>query len=165
MNANPKNHPKDAGGGRFNLVDAAVVALVLALAAAGVYKFFFVNRGLALQNAVIEYKVLIENVRYPTVEGAKEGQTVKDVQTNAVIGTLVAKETSPYRQAVPTLDGRVVLAEVPEKYNLLLTIRSPAVVTENNITIGNKEIKIGAQIQVKTNVISCTGTVFGVEVK
>jgi len=156
---------KNGAGSRFNIVDVVIVALVLALAAAGVYKFFFVNRGLALQNAVIEYKVFVENVRQPNVDGATEGQTVKDVQTNAIIGTLVGKEVSPYRQAVPTLDGRVVLAEVPEKYNLLLTVRSPAVVTENNITIGNKEIKVGAQIQIKTNVISCQGTIYGVEVK
>lgn len=150
---------------RFNFVDFVIIGLVIVLLAAGTYKLFFINKGLAMQNGVIEYKILIENIRTPTVESMKEGQTVKDVQSNIVIGTIVNKEISPYKQAVPTLDGRVVQAEVPEKYNVIVTIRSPAIVTDNNITIGNKEIKIGATISIKSNIVSVNGIIYGVTIK
>lgn len=151
--------------GRFNFVDVIIIGLILALVAAGSYKLFFVNKGLAAQNGVIEFKVLVEKVRIPTVEGLKEGHTVRDVQSNIVLGTVAGYEVSPYKQAVPTLDGRVVLADVPEQYTVLVTVRSPAIVTDNNITIGNKEIKTGAPISIKTNVVSTTGIVYGVTVK
>ncbi|OPY56457.1 MAG: hypothetical protein A4E55_02096 [Pelotomaculum sp. PtaU1.Bin035] len=150
---------------RFNFVDVVIIGLVLVLLAAGAYKLFIVNRNLGRQNGLIEYKVLVENIRMPTVDSIIEGQEVKDVQTNIAMGTIVNKEISSYKQAVPTLDGRVVQAEVPEKYNAVITIRSPAIVTENNITIGNKEIKTGGPISIKSNIFSVTGIFYGVTVK
>ena len=157
--------PLKKGEAKFNFVDAVIVCLILALLAAGVYKIFFVNKGLTLQNNEIEFKVLVEKVRMPSVEGFKVGQAVRDVQTNIVLGTIVNNEISPYKEAVPTLDGKVVLAEVPEKYNVLVTISSPAIVTDNNITIGNKEIKTGGEISIKTNTVTSRGIIFGVTVK
>ncbi|MCG9966452.1 DUF4330 domain-containing protein [Pelotomaculum terephthalicicum JT] len=146
---------------KFNFVDIIIIGLILALFAAGVYKLAFVNRALALQNGHIEFKVYVEKVRIPTAESIKEGQAVRDVQTNIPLGNVVKKEVFPYQEAVPTLDGRVVLADVPEKYDVIITIESPAVVTDNTIMIGNKEIKIGAQINVKSNVFSVNGTIYG----
>lgn len=146
-------------------MDVIIIGLVIALLAAGVYKLFIVNTTLAIQNNNIEFKVLVEEVRYPTVESIKAGQAVRDVQTNIPLGNVVSKEVSPYKEAVPTLDGKVVLAEVPDKYDVIITIASPAVVTDNSIMIGNKEIKIGAQISVKSNVFSVTGIVYGATVK
>jgi len=150
---------------KFNFVDVIIICVILALLAAGVYKLLIVNRALALQNSHVEFKVLVEKVRLPSVESIKEGQPVRDVQTNIPLGNVISKEVSPYKEAVPTLDGRVVLAEVPEKYNVIITIESPAIVTDNSIMIGNKEIKIGAQISVKSNVFSLTGIVYGATVK
>lgn len=152
------------GKGKFNFVDAVIMALVLALLAAGVYKLFFVNKNLAAQNGVVEFRVLLEKVRMPTVEDFKEGQKVRDVQNNIVLGTIVSKEVSPYKQAVPTLDGHVVLADVPEQYNLIVTVRSPAIVTDNNVMIGNREIKTGGPISIKTNTASSTGIFYGVKI-
>ncbi len=154
-----------AGKARFNFIDVMIIGLILALIAAGTYKLFFVNRGLAAQNGSIEFGVLVEKVRRPTVEGYQEGQTVRDVQSNIVLGKVIRNEPSPYKEAVPTLDGRVVLADVPELYNVIVTISSPAIITDNNITIGNKEIKTGAPISIKTNTVSSTGIVYGVTVK
>jgi len=156
---------KNTGKLKFNFIDIIIITLILALLAAGVYKLFFVNRGLARQNSLIEYRVLVENVRIPTVEAIRDGQTVRDVQTNIVLGTITGKEISPYKQAVPTLDGRVVQADVPEKYNVIITISSPAIVTDNNIMIGNKEIKIGAPVSIKSNIFSVTGIIYGATVK
>lgn len=156
---------KNTGKTRFNFVDFIIIALLVALLAAGAYKLFFVNRNLAEQNGFIEYQVLIEKVRMPTVEGIIEGQPVREVQTNIGMGTIIKKEVSPYQEAVPTLDGKIVLADVPEKYNVIITIGSPAIVTDNNIMIGNKEIKIGGPISIKSNIFSVTGIFYGVTVK
>ncbi|MDD3654591.1 MAG: DUF4330 domain-containing protein [Desulfotomaculaceae bacterium] len=156
---------KNTGKAKFNFVDFIIIALIVAVVAAGAYKLFFVNRNLAEQNGLIEYQVFIEKVRMPTVEGIIEGQPVRDVQTNIAMGEVISKEVSPYQEAVPTLDGRVVMADVPERYNVIITVASPAIVTDNNIMIGNKEIKIGGPISIKSNIFSVTGIFYGVTVK
>ena len=150
---------------KFNAVDVLVILVILALLAFGGYKLFFVNRGVAAQNGEIEYQILVEKVRIPTAEAFQEGQTVRDVQNNTVLGRIVKKEVTPYQEAVPTADGRMVLAAVPEKYNVLLTLRSGAVVSENNVMVGSVEVKIGAQVKIKTNLASSTGVIYGLAVK
>lgn len=150
---------------KFNLVDLVIVVVILTLLAAGVYKLFFVNQSLQAQESKVEFKVLLENVRKPTVDAFQEGQKVREYQTSIELGTIVKKEPTPYTQPVPTLDGKVVNAEVPEKYNLTVTIQSMAVVSDNNVTIGSKEIKTGDKISIKTNTASSTGVVAGVAVK
>lgn len=149
---------------RFNLVDLLVALVILALLALGAYKLFFVNRSVAEQNGEIEYQILVEKVRIPTAQAFQEGQTVKDAQSNTVLGSIVKKEVTPAKEAVPTADGRMVLAEVPEKYNVLLTLRSRAVVSENNVMVGSVEIKIGAQVKIKTSLASSSGVIYSLKV-
>lgn len=150
---------------QFNVVDALVILIIFALLAFGGYKLFFVNRGVAEQNGEIEYQILVEKVRTPTAEAFHEGQVVRDVQSNVALGKIIKKEVSPSQEAVPTADGRMVLATVPEKYNVLLTLRSRAVISENNIMVGSVEIKIGAPVKIKTNLASSTGVIYGLTVK
>lgn len=150
--------------GKFNFIDILIIALVLALLAAGVYKFFFVNKGLAAQNGVVEFKVLLEEIRMPTVEDFKVGQAVRDQQNNLVLGTIISKEISPYQEPVPTIDGRILAADVPDKYNLIVTVRSPAIVSDNNVMIGNREIKTGGEIKIKTNTAASAGIFYGVKI-
>mgnify|MGYP003773995063 CR=1 FL=1 len=150
---------------RFNLVDLLIMTILLALIAAGLYKFFFVNQVLQAQNGTIEFQVLLEKIRTPTIEGFKEGQKVRELQTNIELGTVVSTQPLPFREPVATHDGRIVLAEVPEKYDLIVTIQTPAVITETNITVGNKEIKTGDRISIKSNIAASTGVVYGVKVK
>lgn len=161
---NNYNNQESRDKARFNFVDVIIIALVLALVAAGVYKLLIVNKSIALQNSNVEFKVYVEKVRMGTVEGIQEGQAVRDVQSNTPLGTVTGKEVRPYQEAVPTLDGNVVLADVPEKYDVIIIMESPAVVTDNSIMIGNKEIKIGAEISVKSNIFSVKGIVYGAKV-
>jgi hypothetical protein len=153
---------KRPAAAKFNLVDLVIVVVVISLLAAGVYKLFFANQELQAQEQQVEYRVLLENVRKPTVDAFADGQKVREYQTNIDLGTVTGKESGPYTQPVPTLDGKVVNAPVPEKYNLTVTISSPAVISDNNVTINGKEIKTGDKITVKTNTASSTGTVMEV---
>ncbi len=149
---------------KFNIVDVMVLLIIGALIVFGAYKLFFVNTAVAQQNGEIEYQLLVEKVRKPTVEAFREGDTVRETQSNAALGKIVKKEVMPYKEAVPTADGRLVLAEVPEKYDVLLTLRSPAVVSENNVMVGSVEIKIGASLKVKTTLASSTGIIYGAKI-
>ncbi|MGI6649366.1 MAG: DUF4330 domain-containing protein [Bacillota bacterium] len=150
---------------RFNVVDLVIFVVVLGLLALGAYKLFFVNQALQAQNGTIEYQVLIEEVRQPSVDAFKEGQKVKELQTNIDLGSVVGKEAMPHKEPVATMDGRIVMAEVPGKYDLIVTIQAPAIIGESNITVSNKEIKLGDQVTLKTNISAAKGIIYGVTVK
>jgi len=154
----------DRGALRLNIIDILVAAVILGLIALGAYKLFFVNPTFEAQNGLIEYQVLIENVRRPTVDSFSPNQRVRELQTNIELGTIVAKDFTPHKEPVPTLDGRIVLAEVPERYDLLVTIQSPAAVGESNITIGNREIKVGDKLSIKTSAAASSGVIYQVKV-
>ena len=150
---------------RFNFVDFIIVVVILALVGAGVYKLFLVNTSLAVQNGNVEFGVYVEEVRIPTVENINEGQAVRDVQTNTPLGTITKVSYSPYQEPVYTSDGRIVMADVPNKFDVVFYVESPAVITDNSVMIGNKEIKTGGQLSIKSNVFSVTGVVYGVTIK
>jgi len=149
---------------RFNIVDVIIILMVLALAAGGYYKVFVQNKQIAAQEQKIRYLILVEEVRQPTVDAYSEGQVLWDQKTNVRLGEITKKEVVPATEAVPTAEGKLVLAEIPEKYNLLLTLESPAVVTDNNITIGSREIKIGRKILFKTARAASEGIVYGLDI-
>jgi len=156
--------PKQQDKGKFNIVDFVIIAVIVALMVGGVYKVFFVNKNLAQQNGFVEFGVYVEEVRMPTVESIYEGQQVRDVQTNIPLGKIKSKSFQPYREPVPTWDGQMVAADVPEKYDVIMYIESPAIVTDNSVMIGTREIKTGGQISVKSNIFSVTGVVYGVNI-
>lgn len=150
---------------KFNFVDLVIVLIILALVCAGVYKLFLVNTSIAVQNGNVEFGVYVEEVRIPTVENITEGQPVRDVQTNTPLGNITRVEYFPYQEPVYTSDGRIVMADVPNKFDVIFYVESPAVITDNSVMIGNKEIKTGGQLSIKSNVFSVTGVVYGVTIK
>jgi hypothetical protein len=156
--------PKEERKPKFNFVDLVIVVIIAALVAAGVYKLFIVNTDLARQNGTVEFGVYVEEVRMPTVESMQEGQLVRDVQTNIALGRITRVEYSPFQEPVYTTDGRIVMADVPNKFDVVIYVESLAVITDNSVMIGNKEIKTGGQISVKSNIFSVTGVVYGVTI-
>ena len=148
---------------RFNIIDVLIIVMILVLAAGGYYKVFTTNKQLAKQEQQIEYQILISEVRQPTLDAYQNGQQVQDLKSNVLLGTIIGKEVSHANQAVPTSDGRLVQAEIPEKYNLLLILRASAVVTDNNIMVANKEIKIGQKTDIKTARAASMGVIYGLK--
>lgn len=151
-------------GVRFNFVDVILAVVVVVLLAAGVYKLFFVNKVISAQNGEIEFQVLIEKETKAVVESFQEGHKVMDKELNVDLGAIVSSKILHNQYPVPTLDGRVVMADVPDKYDLVITIRTPAVVTDNNVTVSNREIKIGDKIKIKTNTSAAEGKINGLTV-
>ncbi|MDW7661471.1 MAG: DUF4330 domain-containing protein, partial [Bacillota bacterium] len=66
--------------------------------------------------------IQVENVRIMTVEGFKIGDMVLSDETNSIIGPIEKIEVEPYKDDVEKLSGEVVLAEVPGKYTVYITV-------------------------------------------
>ena len=151
--------------GLINLVDLAVVLLVLVVAAAAYYRLGGGEDQRHREGGTpLEVLLEVSEVRQPTVDVLREGDIVYDHTTGEVIGEIAAKEVEPYRTPVETAGGEVVMAEVPEHYNVYLTLHSGANDVGGTFRVASYEVKIGNRITLEGPDFSVRGTVMGFEV-
>jgi hypothetical protein len=140
--------------GLINLVDGVVLLIVLALVAAGAYKVMALRSGPVRQPRMIEVTLLAPEVRQATVDVVREGAQVWEHDSSASFGTVARVQALPATKHTATADGRWVLAELPERYDLLVTLRVPALVSDAAISVGRMETRIGTKVIIKTALYS-----------
>ncbi len=117
--------------GKISIVDIGVLLLIAVLIVGVYYKFFMVDKD---QNAAkfdtIEYKVLVEEVRQQSVDAIEIGADIYDVKTNSPMGRITDIEVLPATDQLTKADGTMVIAEKPERFNVLITIRVPGIETK-----------------------------------
>lgn len=117
--------------GKISIIDIGVLLLIIALMGGVYYKFFMVDKN---QNAAkfdtIEYKILVEEVRQQSVDAIEVGADIYDVKTDSPMGKIMSKEVLPATDQLTKADGTMVIAEKPERFNVLVTIRVPGVETK-----------------------------------
>lgn len=117
--------------GKISIVDIGVLLLIAVLIGGVYYKFFMVDKD---QNAAkfdtIEYKVLVEEVRQQSVDAIETGVDIYDVKTNSPMGRIENIEVLPATDQLTKADGTMVIAEKPERFNVLITIRVPGIETK-----------------------------------
>ncbi|HHV57999.1 MAG TPA: DUF4330 domain-containing protein [Firmicutes bacterium] len=151
--------------GRINIIDLAVLLLVLLVAA----RLGLRSRLLRAVNPStakpVEAVLVVEDVRQATADAMQEGENVLNTKSNAVLGKLVKKEVRPALKEVETADGRLAQAESPFKKDVYLTIRGPGQVTPNVILMGGYEMRVGASLAVKGLKFAVNTTVLSVKVE
>lgn len=150
--------------GLVNIVDLAVVLLVVAVAARIGLKSRLLRAVNPSTLKPVEVVLLIEDVRPATANAVSEGDTIVNAKSNAVLGELIAKEVVPALKEVETADGRLVEAEAPYRKDVYITVRGQGQVTENVIILGGYEMRVGANAQVKGLKFAVNSTVFSVKV-
>ncbi|HHV07768.1 MAG TPA: DUF4330 domain-containing protein [Firmicutes bacterium] len=150
--------------GLVNIVDLAVVLLVVAVAARIGLKSRLLRAVNPSTLKPVEVVLLIEDVRPATADAVSEGDTIVNAKSNAVLGELIAKEVVPALKEVETADGRLVEAEAPYRKDVYITVRGQGQVTENVIILGGYEMRVGANAQVKGLKFAVNSTVFSVKV-
>jgi len=117
--------------GKISIIDIGVLLLIAVLMGGVYYKFFMVDKN---QNAAkfdtIEYKILVEEVRQQSVDAIEIGANIYDVKTDSPMGKIVDKEVLPATDQLTKADGTMVIAEKPERFNVIVTIQVPGVETE-----------------------------------
>lgn len=117
--------------GKISIVDIGVLLLIAVLIGGVYFKFFMVDKN---QNAAkfdtIEYKVLVEEVRQQSVDAIEIGADIYHVKTDSPMGTITDVEVLPATDQLTKADGTMVIAEKPERFNVLITIRVPGIETK-----------------------------------
>ncbi len=151
--------------GIINIIDLAVVVLLVLIFAAALSRFTGVDERHQPGAAQVKIEAQISEVRDYTVEAVQVGDVARDVVTQEPIGTIVDKRVEPYRQSVETADGRVVWAEVPERYDIYITLEGSAHDLGNAIRAASQELRVGSRVQMVSRNFNVIANILLVEVE
>jgi len=136
--------------GKINIIDLIIVLLIAAIGF-GAYGIFFGGKEKqVLQTSKVVYDFEITNVNKDFVDAINPGDPIRNSVRGNDLGTVVGKAA---RQATmlneDLVNGRYVIAEVPNAYDVVITIEANANVTPANIIVGGDEIKVGKKFYIK----------------
>ncbi|MBE0450633.1 MAG: DUF4330 family protein [Clostridia bacterium] len=104
--------------------------------------------------------IQVDNVRIMTVEGFKVGDMVLSDETNSIIGPIEEIEIEPFKDVVEKSNGEVVLAEVPGKYTVFITVSALMSERETGyFSEGITEIKVNSELKIYTKTVAPLGKV------
>ena len=134
---------------KINIIDIGII-LILILFIVGLSIRFSGTEAISPVNNTtqLEYTVIIENIRDYTVEALKKSNILTEQKTGAVIGEVLSMETKSYFEEVKGTDGKLYLAEVPNRYSCTLVLKSPV-----------QEISAGKSFKLSTKYAQTTGTI------
>lgn len=137
--------------GKINVIDFLLILVILAAVAFGVYKVTQDSGALPVLSPT--KKVIVEfygNSIYPfVVENMNEGDTIRTLETNDVIGKLVSKRVEQAISLNATDDGRTVISKVPDKNLVYLQVEGEAKLVNGILTIGQTPLLVGYDLKIK----------------
>jgi len=136
--------------GKINIIDLLIVLLVIAIAG-GVYLVFFGGSDKqVVETSKVIYDFEITNVNKDFVDAINMGDFIRDSTRGNELGTVVSK--APRKATMlneDLINGRYIIAEVPDAYDVVITIEADADITPANIIVGGAEIKVGKKFFIK----------------
>lgn len=151
--------------GKISIIDI-FVALILIVAAFGVYtRFFTVNETVQVQEHQIEYKMKISWVRDVTYEALLKKGLIMDKEKESVIGEIVDVQAEEIFEEQKKSDGTLALVKVPERLNVIITVRGDGFMNDTGYFVGDadKRISVGSSFTIATKYAETSGTVVSVE--
>ena len=134
---------------KFNWVDLVIVLIVLGLGF-GVFSYLKKPNTITADRVPIEVTVRVDTVLMDTVNGINIVDIVKDSDTNQVFGKVIDKKVTEAYEMVETGSGSIVKAVVPNRYSVFMTLEGNAVVTDDYIRLGGRDVRIEGTILLKS---------------
>ena len=145
--------------GKINVIDLALIVLIIA-AGAFVGVKFFGNSSADTQTLECSYVVKIENIKETSLKYLKAGDTLYN-DDNAFMG--VIEKEPEYVNATEIAiknDGSYAEAELPERVDVLLTIRGEGMKNSNGFYLDGKvALLLGTDRFFKADDIDFTATI------
>ena len=151
--------------GLINIIDLFVIAAVIVLASAVVLRFTGAREMRhQIGSTPVTLSVVNSDVRQETVDAIQVGGVVRDGTSGQVLGTIVDKKWENQRRITSTDDGKIVWAEVPERYSIDLTLECQGHDLGYVLRIASYEIRVGTSVSFYARNYSVTGTVLAYEI-
>lgn len=146
--------------GVINIIDLFISIVLIVLIGFGAYKVLKVNPTVAVNTEKVTMVYFIQEVRDVTYNAIEEGEIAKDYDKNTVYGKVVKKEALPAKKMINTADGRMVEAEIPDRFDVKIYIEGDAVVSKTGVYMGNQEVRVGYNVAIKGRKFGVRGFVY-----
>ncbi|NLW40856.1 MAG: DUF4330 domain-containing protein [Tissierellia bacterium] len=150
--------------GIINIIDLTVILVIALLVFGGVKRLKARPVSIAEDKKAL-LTIEVSDIRKPTVDSIVVGDPLYHYDKGQLIGTIVDKKVEPYKEPVESGDGRWILAEVPEKYAVIMTVEASVKENPDVVIAGGEQVRVGAQFRVKNRNVTFFGTILGVEVE
>ncbi len=150
--------------GFINIIDLVVILILGIVIVGGVSRFRKAAPQIVEQNQKALIELEVSEIRQPSVDGLQVGDELFHYDKGQYFGKIVDIKIENFKEAVSTSDGKIVLADVPGKYNALVYVEANAVDTTNAIVVGGEQLRIGAQYRLKNKKVAVFGTIFKVDI-
>lgn len=145
---------------RIKPIDVLALLVIAAAVVVAAIRFGTKSIGKAPgEEKQIEVTFLVAAVRDASVNAARVGDKVWDSKTNNYLGVIVDKKVEPADIVAVLPDGRLYETVSTRRKDMYLTVRGTGIVSENLITLGGVELRIGTQVGLKSNIFAFQSTV------
>ena len=144
---------------KLNIIDLVIVIAVIALLVATVVKFRTSDTYLS-KGRTLEYTMLVENVRQPTVDAINQANALIDYESKKEIGNITDVEVSGASELELMNDGKYKEVKFKDKFDVLLTVSTTGTETQDNFyTSSGKKIVVGDEIKINNGYVGTVAIV------
>lgn len=151
--------------GRVNIIDFCIVFVLVIVIIGGIFIINMLsNSQIRDTNQAVRYDVEFRYKPKEFGESIQIGGEVRSSIDGSYLGKLVNKKIVPSANIIPNAEeGKYVKAELPEEYDVIITIEANAVITDQEILAEGKDIKIGKQMFIKGKGYASPGFIVGID--
>ena len=147
--------------GKISIIDIVVI-LAIIVGAFGFYTRFFISeKKVETAASHIEYTMKVKEVRMGTVNALKNYRgPVTDTSTKEYLGDIVDVSFSDATKAVETANGKRKVSPVPERYDVIVTVRVDGKINNSGFyTANNLALSAGSSYVFTSKAAKTTGTI------
>lgn len=153
--------------GKINLIDLAVVVVILAAIAGVAFKKNTVD-SIRSSSASIEYTMKIKKVRSGTLGGIKahgEG-AVSEAETGKALGTITSVSDEPAETYVVKDNGEYSKTTIDGKYDIYVKLKVSGNETADGIFAeSGKQLFVGDAVALQIGDVQTTGEILSIDIK
>ena len=118
--------------GKVNIVDLIIVVCIVVLAL-GVFLKNGKLDGKMTTDTVIEYTMKVSSIRKASVEALEKNyEGLTEIESNRELGDIIDIKKSPAKELTQLADGSYKQTELPDRYDVLITVRVKGSETADN---------------------------------
>lgn len=152
-------------GGKISIIDAVAILLVIVVAAGIVMRYGSRITSSVKSNESFRYVVKVNSVREYTVDALERGGNITDKRSENILGQIKDVQVEKTVENVTTADGKIVEAEVPERYTCYVTVEADGKESEEGYILEDStELSVGRTIDLYSQYCKTSGEIKEVEV-
>jgi len=146
--------------GKVSIIDIIAILAVIVLLVAGYLRLISPASRVITEPHEIEYVMLVRSVRGSTVRALRNFGLVSDGRTNEEMGEIIDLYTRPAFQEDALLDGTFHAFLMPDRYDVILTVRVSGRVNETGYyTFQNRALTRGYAGRIQTKHVFTSGEI------